>query len=114
MWQVSNKRVGTLLGLGQSSLLCISVLLHLQVSAWPAFDKWSREHLREAFGTRSVTVGDYSMAFDDFLTYSDLNSDDMPLYLFDKHFARTAPELASDYQASIRNESKFTHKLCRS
>ena len=54
--------------------------------------------MRRAFGSNEAIVGDYSMKFSDFLTYSDRNEDDMPLYLFDKTFARTAPQLASDYE----------------
>lgn len=38
------------------------------------------------------------MRFRDFLLYSDQNTDDMPLYLFDKDFARKAPQLADDYE----------------
>lgn len=44
-----------------------------------------------------VIVGSYPLDFDSYLNYCDNNMDDMPLYLFDKHFARKAPQLGSEY-----------------
>ena len=38
------------------------------------------------------------MSFDNFLAYSQPSHDEMPLYLFDKHFAAKAPQLAADYK----------------
>lgn len=38
------------------------------------------------------------MGFDNFLAYSQRLHDEMPLYLFDKHFASKAPQLAADYK----------------
>ena len=38
------------------------------------------------------------MSFSNFLAYSRHSTDEMPLYLFDKHFAHKAPQLAADYQ----------------
>ena len=73
----------------------------MQVEKWPAMQKWSREHLKDSFAGCQVTVGDYEMRFKDFLQYLDLNSDDMPLYLFDKEFATKAPQLADDFQVCL-------------
>ncbi|KAK9854449.1 hypothetical protein WJX84_003525 [Apatococcus fuscideae] len=74
------------------------VILTDVVSKWPAMHKWSRKHLRKAFRNTRVIVGEYPMDFDKYLTYMDGNADEMPLYLFDKHFADKAPSLAQDYQ----------------
>ena len=41
------------------------------------------------------------MRFKDFLQYLDLNTDDMPLYLFDKEFANKAPHLADDFEVTL-------------
>ena len=40
------------------------------------------------------------MSFDSFLAYSRRSHDEMPLYLFDKHFASKAPQLAADYKVA--------------
>ena len=74
------------------------IAVPLQVKKWRAFQQWDRAHLRTAFAGGSVTVGNYSMDFEDFLVYCDRTQDDMPLYLFDKDFAKKAPHLADDYQ----------------
>lgn len=60
--------------------------------------KWSKEHFRISFAEQQVQVGDYDMKYEDFLQYLRQNSDDMPLYLFDKDFAWKAPALAEEYQ----------------
>lgn len=75
---------------------------------WRAFKKWKRKYLQKAFGSNPVIVGDYSMNFGDFLTYMDSNADDMPLYLFDKTFTSTAPQLANDYQ--VISFATYKHK----
>ena len=80
-------------------------IVGMQVTKWPAMQKWSREHLRASFAECQVTVGDYEMQFKDFLQYLDLNIDDMPLYLFDKEFAAKAPQLADDFQVCLCSKS---------
>ncbi len=82
------------------SLICIHVLL-VQVTKWPAMQKWNRKHLKASFSGCQVTVGDYQMRFKDFLQYLDLNADDMPLYLFDKEFAVKASHLADDFEVRL-------------
>ena len=42
-------------------------------------------------------AGNIPMSFSAYLSYCDSNSDEMPLYLFDKSFAERAPGLAKDY-----------------
>ena len=58
----------------------------------------SRAYLTEQYGDRPATVGGYDMSLPLYLRYSDqAATDDQPLYLFDKHFARSAPKLAADF-----------------
>ena len=38
------------------------------------------------------------MRFKSYLEYAESNTDEMPLYLFDKHFAMKAPYLTKDYE----------------
>ena len=73
-----------------------------QAKNWPAQKKWTRKYLRRAFKGHAVVAGNYPMAFDDFLAYSDEATDDMPLYLFDCEFAAKAPKLATDYKVDIK------------
>lgn len=68
-----------------------------QVSQWPASSRWDRPYLAAAFKDQPVVVGDMPMSFDTYCRYSDANSDELPLYLFDKTFPQTAPHLAADY-----------------
>ncbi len=75
-------------------------VVYVQVGKWPAMERWSRKYLRKAFKHKPVIVGEYPMAFQNYLTYMDASSDEMPLVLFDKHFADKAPELAQDYEVS--------------
>ena len=65
---------------------------------WPALQRWTPAYLKKAFKGQSVLAGDYPMSFDNFLSYSQRSCDEMPLYLFDKHFAKKAPQLAADYK----------------
>ena len=65
---------------------------------WPASQRWTPAYLKKALKGQSVLAGDYPMSFDDFLAYSQRSCDEMPLYLFDKHFANKAPQLAADYK----------------
>lgn len=42
-------------------------------------------------------TGNYKMPFETYMKYMENNHEDMPIYLFDKTFCRTAPQLASDF-----------------
>lgn len=73
------------------------VLLTGAMSGWAAMRKWGRDYLQQQLGAQDVTVGNMPMPFSTYLSYSDDNHDEMPLYLFDKLFAARAPGLAADY-----------------
>lgn len=64
---------------------------------WPALKKWTKQYLAQAFKGKKVIVGNYPMSFSTYLDYMSRHDDDMPLYLFDKTFLDTAPQLADDY-----------------
>ena len=53
----------------------------LQVTQWPAMQRWTREYLAAAFGDRPVVVGDQPVSFGAYCRYSDANHDELPLYL---------------------------------
>lgn len=73
------------------------VILTDVVTKWPAMKRWSRRYLQKAFKGKQVIVGDQPISFDAYCRYSDQNCDELPLYLFDKTFCQTAPQLAGDY-----------------
>jgi F-box domain len=73
------------------------VILADIVTKWPAMTKWSRSYLQKAFKNGSVIVGDAPMKFEAYCHYADSQQDELPLYLFDKEFSKTAPQLAKDY-----------------
>lgn len=68
---------------------------------WSALEKWTPKYLKAAFGEQQTLAGDYSMSFENFLAYSRRAHDEMPLYLFDKHFADNVPQLADDYKVCL-------------
>ncbi|KAI3433776.1 hypothetical protein D9Q98_003581 [Chlorella vulgaris] len=73
------------------------VILTDVVTKWPAMEKWSRQYLEAAFEGSHVLVGDQPISFQAYCKYADTNRDELPLYLFDKTFCSTAPQLADDY-----------------
>lgn len=75
----------------------IPVVLAGAASGWAALGLWRRPALLERFGERAFGVGEMEMRLGDFFAYCDRATDDPPLYLFDKAFARRAPELAAEY-----------------
>ncbi|KAL6766636.1 hypothetical protein ACKKBG_A36795 [Auxenochlorella protothecoides x Auxenochlorella symbiontica] len=74
------------------------VILTDVVTKWPAMQKWGREYLAEKLAGHSVLVGDAPMSFEGYCAYADAQSDELPLYLFDKGFAERCPDLGADYQ----------------
>lgn len=84
------------------------VLIEGLAAHWPAAQRWSRASLLRRFGARRFVVGEMQMRLSSFFAYCDGARDDPPLYLFDKHFAATAPELAAEYE---RAPSPFPEDL---
>jgi hypothetical protein len=66
-------------------------------SRWRARERWDDEYLAAAFSKCDVIAGNYEMPYETYRAYCGRNTDEMPLYLFDKGFARKAPHLADDY-----------------
>jgi hypothetical protein len=57
------------------------VLRLVQVTKWPAMEKWSRQYLEAAFEGSHVLVGDQPISFQAYCKYADTNRDELPLYL---------------------------------
>eukprot|EP00741_Cyanophora_paradoxa_P009395 tig00000144_g9101.t1 len=78
------------------------VILTDVVTKWPAFSgppdiRWTRENLLRRFGEARFDVSGYQMRLADYMAYADGTRDDQPIYLFDKAFAKKAPEMAGEY-----------------
>ena len=76
----------------------VPVVLTGIASEWPAHRNWTEEGLRARFGETCFNVGGHPMGLSEFLDYAHSTTDEMPLYLFDKHFARNAAPLAAEYE----------------
>lgn len=79
------------------------VIITGEVTNWPAFRKWTRQHLGKAFAGRRLNAGGTMLSYDIYLAYSANSRDELPLYLFDKQClswtqAGTSDSLADDYQ----------------
>ena len=67
------------------------VILTGVTDAWPAARAWSLDSLRARFGEAAgFHVGGHTMGLPDFVSYCVSNSDEQPLYLFDKRFRETS------------------------
>ena len=67
------------------------------VQSWEAYEEWDRETFKEAFKNTPVIVGDAPMNFDAYLAYCEDQQDEIPLYLFDKHFCDKSSRLGQEY-----------------
>lgn len=74
------------------------VVLTDVANKWPAFGKWTKEYLLCVLEGQDIVAGSYDIGFDCFLEYCSGQSDEMPLYLFDKRIMEKVPSLARDYQ----------------
>jgi hypothetical protein len=71
---------------------------------------WDEAALVSRFGDRAFHVGGYDFLLEGFLAYARDNADDQPLYLFDKNFAKTAPELAALFEPpEFFRDDLFSH-----
>ncbi|CAM9822088.1 unnamed protein product [Chrysoparadoxa australica] len=67
------------------------------VTQWPAFKKWSRQHLLDQYGTSAFHGGGLDFTLKSYLKYADSTCDELPMTIFDKAFAERCPSLGSDY-----------------
>ncbi|CAK4692755.1 hypothetical protein LEN26_016494 [Aphanomyces euteiches] len=75
----------------------LPVILTNVVTKWPAMTRWTDEYLREKCGDTTFYAGGFAMTMDKYMRYSRTLRDDQPLFIFDKKFASTVPQLAADY-----------------
>ena len=70
------------------------------VTGWPAFRKWTREHLLAAAGDAEFVAGGVQITLPRFFRYCDGCREERPLYLFDKRFLEKCGReaLAGDFE----------------
>ncbi|OMP01257.1 hypothetical protein COLO4_12026 [Corchorus olitorius] len=78
------------------------VLLSGLADTWPARSTWTIDQLLLKYGDTAFkisqrTPGKLSMKFKDYITYTKLQHDEDPLYIFDEKFGEKAPGLLKDY-----------------
>lgn len=78
-------------------LLLVSIIQGV-AEAWPALTKWTDEYLDQAFHGKEVVVSNAKIPMPEFRRYVREHRDESPLYLFDKTFVETAPELGDDFE----------------
>ncbi|KAJ1923541.1 hypothetical protein IWQ60_005820 [Tieghemiomyces parasiticus] len=66
---------------------------------WPAFKRWNREYLLDAFGHVAFRAEAIDITLHNYYRYADQQTlDESPIYLFDKQFGRTCPALLDDFE----------------
>lgn len=73
------------------------VIITDMVPAWPAATRWTPAYLSTVCGDATFDAGGFSFTMGEYFKYAACVTDDQPLYLFDKTFARKFPTLAAEY-----------------
>ncbi|KAJ1651848.1 hypothetical protein IWQ61_007679 [Dispira simplex] len=77
----------------------LPVILTDVVTQWPAYQKWTPEFFLKLYGSVKFQAEAVEITFDNYWRYATTQTlDEAPLYLFDKHFGDSCPELAADFQ----------------
>ena len=67
------------------------------VKEWPIYSDWKMDHLRRRYGDSFFRAESIDWPLRVYLDYMDSNTDETPLYLFDRSFAAKMDLQASDY-----------------
>ncbi|KNC75234.1 hypothetical protein SARC_12239 [Sphaeroforma arctica JP610] len=73
----------------------LPVIITDVVGAWPGYKKWSEEHLCKEYGNVKFRAGPIDITMSNYYRIKD--TDENPIYLFDKFFGTNAPGLVDDY-----------------
>ena len=79
------------------------VIIEGCVKHWPAMSRWSEASLLQRYGHVPFAAGPIDFPLKLFYAYARQNMDDVPMFIFDKYFAKRAPELLEDYEATIKS-----------
>ncbi|KAJ1973552.1 hypothetical protein H4R35_004059 [Dimargaris xerosporica] len=77
----------------------LPVIITDVVTQWPAFQKWSDPHyLLKRYGDAVFRAEAIDIMFKTYWQYAQTQTlDEAPIYLFDKHFGETCPDLLADF-----------------
>ncbi|ETV95614.1 hypothetical protein H310_11044 [Aphanomyces invadans] len=75
----------------------VPVILTNVVTKWPALSRWTDAYLAATCKDTPFYAGGFTMSIAKYTAYARTLRDDQPLFIFDKHFASTVPQLAADY-----------------
>ena len=68
------------------------------IPKWEAFREWTPERLLAKYGEETFNVSaTVRMKMKDFFSYESKAREERPLYLFDKDFAKTCPDMKDQY-----------------
>eukprot|EP00041_Stephanoeca_diplocostata_P036646 m.1346670 g.1346670 ORF g.1346670 m.1346670 type:complete len:637 (-) comp24907_c0_seq3:2685-4595(-) len=84
------------------------------VPQWPSFKAWNRKEMLEQCGDVEFKVSGQQMTLREFFHYSEMNTDERPLYLFDSKFAKKCPEFAEGYTPPKYFDDDFFRLLASS
>ncbi|KAE9603865.1 putative transcription factor & chromatin remodeling &Metalloenzymes JmjC family [Lupinus albus] len=78
------------------------VMLTGLADTWPARHKWTTEQLLLNYGDVAFKISQrsarkVSMKLEDYVSYTKVQNDEDPLYIFDEKFGEVAPSLLKDY-----------------
>ncbi|KAL3504772.1 hypothetical protein ACH5RR_034613 [Cinchona calisaya] len=88
------------------------VLISGLADTWPARNTWTIEQLLQNYGDKTFRISQRSswkimMTFKDYMSYTQIQHDEDPLYVFDDKFGDVAPGLLEDYRVPHLFEEDF-------
>ena len=81
------------------------------MNQWPANQLWNEKLLRKNHGDIEFACGMVNMSLNRYFDMMKQQSDERPLYLFDKEFGEKRPELLADYQVPTYFNNDLFHLL---
>ncbi len=91
----------------------IPVVVSKATTSWPAVQKWNKDYLISQ--TKGITFRATSGAaplpaqftMESYASYCDSATEEAPLYLFDRTFSSTCPQLLRDFEGPLRHSCPF-------
>jgi hypothetical protein len=84
------------------------VVLTDVVKRWPAYASWDMAHLLQRYGQCSFRAEACVLSLEQYDHYAQQTVEESPLYLFDKDFCTTCPDMANDYSVPAYFDDLFS------
>jgi hypothetical protein len=81
------------------------------VTKWPAINKWTIEYLLSKYGNVTFRAENVDLTLENYFQYASNATEESPLYLFDKSFGETCPELLNDFEVPCYFNEDFFRLL---